>query len=233
MLQRIIAIAAALASAIASAAEGFPDKPVRFIVPFPPGGGTDAFARTVGAKLAETWEQPVLVDNRAGAQGNVGTALAARAVPDGYTILLAHQGALTINPHLTDLLTGNVSMMFANPTSTVPQVKAGKLRASAVLGPKRNETLPDVPSAAEAGYPQMTELLEWYGVAVPAATPRDVIFKLNAAIVRALNAPDVVARLVALGQTPSPCTPEAFTQQIRTDLDRWEKIVKASGVKVE
>ncbi len=100
MLQRIIAIAAALASAIASAAEGFPDKPVRFIVPFPPGGGTDAFARIVGAKLAETWGQPVLVDNRAGVQGNVGTALAARAAPDGYTILHAHQGALTINPHL-------------------------------------------------------------------------------------------------------------------------------------
>ena len=301
------------------AAESYPDRPVRFIVPFPPGGGTDAFARIVGAKLAEIWGQQVIIDNRAGAQGNIGTALGARATPDGYTLMLAHQGALVINPHLysrpgfdtlrdfaavsrgmssasvlvvhpsvpaktmkelvllakqtpgkltfastasaqqllgelfklttatdilhvpykgagpavVDLLAGNVSMMFANPTSTVPHVKSGRLRALGVLGTKRNEALPDVPTAVEAGYPQLSDVLEWYGVVVPAATPRETIKKLNAAVVRALNSPDVAARMNGIGQTPSPSTPEEFAKQIRAEFERWGKIVKASGAKVD
>ena len=301
------------------AAESYPDRPVRFIVPFPPGGGTDAFARIVGAKLAEIWGQQVIIDNRAGAQGNIGTALGARATPDGYTLMLAHQGALVINPHLysrpgfdtlrdfaavsrgmssasvlvvhpsvpaktmkelvllakqtpgkltfastasaqqllgelfklttatdilhvpykgagpavVDLLAGNVSMMFANPTSTVPHVKSGKLRALGVLGTRRNEALPDVPTAVEAGYPQLSDVLEWYGVVVPAATPRETIKKLNAAVVRALNSPDVAARMNGIGQTPSPSTPEEFAKQIRAEFERWGKIVKASGAKVD
>jgi tripartite-type tricarboxylate transporter receptor subunit TctC len=313
-------IAAALAAAPAFAQDAFPDKPVRFVVPFPPGGGTDAFARVVGAKLAEIWGQQVVVDNRAGAQGNIGTALGARAAPDGYTITLAHQGALTINPHLyatgtgfdtlrdfaavsrgmetaavlvvhpsvpantmqelaqlaaqrpgvltfastaslqqllgelfklttgtnivhvpykgagpavNDLLAGNVNMMFANPTSTVPQVKAGKLRALGILGAKRNDALPNVPTAAEAGYPQFSDTIEWYGVVAPAAAPRETIAKLNAAVVRALKDPDVAARLAGIGQTPSPSTPEEFAAQIRGDYDRWGKVVKASGAKAE
>ena len=301
------------------AAESYPERPVRFIVPFPPGGGTDAFARIVGAKLAEIWGQQVIIDNRAGAQGNIGTALGARATPDGYTLMLAHQGALVINPHLysrpgfdtlrdfaavsrgmssasvlvvhpsvpaktmkelvllakqtpgkltfastasaqqllgelfklttatdilhvpykgagpavVDLLAGNVSMMFANPTSTVPHVKSGRLRALGVLGTKRNEALPDVPTAVEAGYPQLSDVLEWYGVVVPAATPRETIKKLNAAVVRALNSPDVAARMNGIGQTPSPSTPEEFAKQIRAEFERWGKIVKASGAKVD
>jgi tripartite-type tricarboxylate transporter receptor subunit TctC len=260
------------------------------------------------------------VDNRAGAQGNIGTALGAKAAPDGYTITLAHQGALTINPHLystgtsydtlrdfaavsrgmetpsvlvvhpsvpantmkelaelaaqrpgvltfastaslqqllgelfklttgtnivhvpykgagpavNDLLAGNVSMMFANPTSTVPQVKAGKLRALGILGAKRNDALPNVPTAVEAGYPQFSDTIEWYGVVAPAATPRDTIAKLNAAVVRALKDPDVAVRLTGIGQTPAPSTPEEFAAQIRADYERWGKVVKASGAKVE
>ena len=318
-LSKALIIAVALAVPPGLAQDAYPDKPVRFVVPFPPGGGTDAFARVVGAKLAEIWGQQVVVDNRAGAQGNIGTALGAKAAPDGYTITLAHQGALTINPHLyanpgydtlrdfaavsrgtetpsvlvvhpsvpattmkelaqlasqrpgvltfastasrqqllgelfklttrtnivhvpykgagpavNDLLAGNVSMMFANPTSTVPQVKAGKLRALAILGDKRNEALPDVPTAVEAGYPQFSEAIEWYGVVAPAATPRETLVKLNAAVVRALRDPDVSARLSGIGQTPSPSTPEEFAAQIRSDYERWGKVVKASGAKVE
>ncbi|MGE5793744.1 MAG: Bug family tripartite tricarboxylate transporter substrate binding protein [Bacteroidota bacterium] len=315
-----LVIAGALAAAPALAQDTFPDKPVRFVVPFPPGGGTDAFARVVGAKLAEIWGQQVVVDNRAGAQGNIGTALGAKAAPDGYTITLAHQGALTINPHLysagtgydtlrdfaavargmetpsvlvvhpsvpantmkelaelaaqrpgvltfastaslqqllgelfklttgtnivhvpykgagpavNDLLAGNVSMMFANPTSTVPQVKAGKLRALGILGAKRNDALPNVPTAVEAGYSQFSDAIEWYGVVAPAATPRETIAKLNAAVVRALKDPDVAARLTGIGQTPAPSTPEEFAAQIRADYERWGKVVKASGAKVE
>jgi tripartite-type tricarboxylate transporter receptor subunit TctC len=315
-----LVIAGALAAAPALAQDAFPDKPVRFVVPFPPGGGTDAFARVVGAKLAEIWGQQVIIDNRAGAQGNIGTALGAKAAPDGYTVTLAHQGALTINPHLystgtgydtlrdfaavsrgmetpsvlvvhpsvpantmkelaelaaqrpgaltfastaslqqllgelfklttgtnivhvpykgagpavNDLLAGNVSMMFANPTSTVPQVKAGKLRALGILGAKRNDALPNVPTAVEAGYPQFGDTIEWYGVVAPAATPRDTVAKLNAAVVRALKDPDVAARLTGIGQTPAPSTPEEFAAQIRADYERWGKVVKASGAKVE
>jgi tripartite-type tricarboxylate transporter receptor subunit TctC len=316
------AFAAALVAAAfpTFAQDAFPDKPVRFVVPFPPGGGTDAFARVVGAKLGEIWGQQVVVDNRAGAQGNIGTALGAKAPPDGYTIVLAHQGALTINPHLyatgtgfdtlrdfaavsrgmetasvlvvhpsvpantmrelaqlaahrpgvltfastaslqqllgelfklstgtnivhvpykgagpavNDLLSGNVSMMFANPTSTVPQVKAGKLRALGVLGTRPNDALPGVPTAVEAGFPQFSDAIEWYGVVAPAATPREVVVKLNGAVVRALKDPEVSARLNGIGQTPAPSTPEEFAAQIRGDYERWGKVVKASGAKAE
>ncbi|MGZ6123202.1 MAG: Bug family tripartite tricarboxylate transporter substrate binding protein, partial [Vulcanimicrobiaceae bacterium] len=286
----------AIAVAPSWAADTYPTRPIRFIVPFPPGGGTDAFARIIGIKLAESWGQQVIVDNRPGAQGNIGCAVAAKTTPDGYTILLAHQGALTINPHLyaspgfntlrdfaavargtetamvlvshpsvpaktmkelaayakqnpgkltfastasgqqmagelfklttatdivhvpykgagpavLDLLSGNVALMFSNPTSIVAHVKAGKLRAIAVLGKVRNDALPAAQTAVEAGYPELAQVLEWYGVAAPASTPRSIIEKLNAAIVRALRTPDVVQRMNALGQTISPSGPDEF-----------------------
>jgi tripartite-type tricarboxylate transporter receptor subunit TctC len=302
-----------------SAAESYPGKPVRFIVPFPPGGGTDGLARVLGAKLAEFWGQQVIIDNRGGAQGNIGTALGAKALPDGYTITLGHQGALTINPHLysnpgydalrdfaavtratemafilvvhpslpvksmkdlellakrnpgkltfastsagpqmagelfrlttktnmlhvpykgggpavIDLLAGHVTIMFSNPTSTVPHVKAGRLRALGVMDRKRNDALPDVPSALEAGYPDLSNVIEWYGIVVPAATPRDIIARLNADIHRALAAPDALKRVTSLGQTPSPSTPDEFAELMRAEHVRWGKVVKASGAKAD
>ena len=297
----------------------FPDRPVRFIVPFPPGGGTDGFARILGAKLAEQWRQQVIVDNRGGAQGNIGTALGAKAPPDGYTITLAHQGALVVNPHLykntgydtlrdfaavslgtemafilvahpsvparsmrdladlakkspgkltfastsaaphlvgelfklttgtdmvhvpykgagpavIDLLAGHVHVMFSNPTSTVPHVKSGKLRALGVMDSKRNEALPDVPTAIEAGYPTLGNVIEWYGVVVPAATPRQLIARINADVVRALKASDAAGRIQAMGQTVSPSTPAEFEKLMRSEYQRWGKVVKASGAKVD
>jgi tripartite-type tricarboxylate transporter receptor subunit TctC len=309
----------AITPARSFAADAFPARPIRFIVPFPPGGGTDAFARIIGIKLAAAWGQQVIVDNRPGAQGNIGCAVAAKTTPDGYTILLAQQGALTINPHLyanpgfntlrdfaavargtetamvlvshpsvpaktmkelaayakqnpgkltfastasgqqiagelfklttstdivhvpykgagpavLDLLAGNVTLMFSNPTSIVAHVKAGKLRAIAVLGKTRNEALPAAQTAVEAGYPDLAQVLEWYGVVAPASTPRTTIEKLSAAIVRALRAPDVAERMNALGQTISPSGPDEFAKQIRDDFERWGKVVKASGAKAE
>ena len=314
-----LALAVAFCAGPGVAAEGYPERPVRFIVPFPTGGGTDAFARVVGAKLTEIWGQQVIIDNRGGAQGNIGTALAAKATPDGYTILLAHQGALVINPHLyshpgfdtlrdfaavsrgteqamvlvahpsvpaytlkeltqlakqipgrltfastasgqqlagelfklatgtdlmhvpykgagpavLDLLAGNVNLMFANPTSTVQHVKTGRLRALSVLGAKRNEALPDTPTAVEAGYPELGNVIEWYGVAVPAATSRYTVLTLNAAIVRVLGSPDVIQRMQSFGQVPAPSTTEEFATLIRTDYERWGRVVKASGAKVD
>jgi len=306
-------------AAIGTPAQSFPDRPVRFIVPFPPGGGTDGFARVLAAKLTELWGQQVIVDNRGGAQGNIGTAVGARAAPDGHTITLAHQGALVVNPHLygntgydtlrdfaavslgtemafilvvhpsvparsmkeladlakkspgkltfastssvpqlvgelfklttgtdmvhvpykgggpavIDLLAGHVNLMFSNPTSTVPHVKSGRLRALGVMDSKRNEALPDVPTAVEAGYPALGKIIEWYGVVVPAATPRQVIATLNADVVRALKAPDAAGRIQAMGQTVSPSTPGDFSKLIRAEYERWGKVVKASGAKIE
>ncbi len=318
-LFRLVILSIAFTAPLCLAAEDYPSKPIRFIVPFPAGGGTDGLARILGAKLTEYWGQQVIIDNRAGAQGSVGTAAGAKAAPDGYTITLAHSGSLAINPHLYSnpgydtlkdfaavsggvtmpfilvvhpsvpvktmrelallakqhpgeltfassssgpqlagelfrlttgtnmvhvpykggaqaviaLLSGEVGIMFTVPFPTVPYVKSGKLRAVTLLGAKRIEAMPDVPSAIEAGYPALSNVNEWYGVVVPAATPHDVIAKLNAAIVRALNSPDVLARIHALGQYPAPSTPAEFSEFIRADYERWGKVVKASGAKVD
>jgi len=301
------------------AAEDYPSRPLRFFVPFPAGGGTDGLARILGGKLTEMWGQQVVIDNRVGAQGNIGTAMGAKAAPDGYTITLAHSGSLAINPHLysapgfdtlkdfaavsngvvmpfilvvhpslpvkttrdlallakqkpgllgfassssgpwiagelfklttaTDmlhvpykggaqaviaLLSGEVSVMFTVPFPTVPHVKSGKLRALAMLGDKRIEAMPEVPTALESGYPALANVTEWYGVVVPAATPQDIVAKLNGAVVRALNSPDVLTRIRSLGQYPAPTTSAQFADFMRADYERWGKVVKASGVKVE
>jgi tripartite-type tricarboxylate transporter receptor subunit TctC len=123
--------------------------------------------------------------------------------------------------------------MFSNPTSIVANVKAGKLKAIAVLGKARNDAIPGAPTAIEAGYPDLAQVLEWYGVVAPAATPRAAIGKLNDGVVRALRSPDVIDRMQALGQTISPSDAETFAKQIRDDYERWGKVVKASGAKAE
>ena len=320
-MQRLLVtlvLSLAFAAGLAVAAD-YPDKAVRLIVPFPPGGGTDTLGRVLGAKLAEQWGQQVIIDNRGGAQGNIGTAMGAKAAPDGYVLTLAHQGALTINPHLysnpgydtlrdfaavssatemafilvvhpslpaksmreltalakqnpgkltyassssgpqmagelyrlttktdmlhvpykgggpatIDLLAGHVTIMFANPTATVPHIKAGKLRALGVMDGKRNEALPNVPTAIEAGYPELGNIIEWYGIVVPAATPSAIVAKLNSDVVRALKSPEVSGRLQGIGQTPVTSTPEKFAERIRAEYERWGKVVKASGAKAD
>jgi len=297
----------------------FPERSLRFIVPFPPGGGTDGFARVLGGKLNEIFGQPVIIDNRAGAQGSIGTALGARAAPDGHTITVGHSGSLVINPHLytqtgydtlrdfapvsggvsmpfalavhpsvpaasardlaayakanpgkltfassssgpwiagelfrlttgtnmvhvpykggapatAALLGGEVSVMFTVPFTTVPQVKAGRLRVLMVLARSRIDALPEVPTAVEAGYPDLANVSEWYGVIAPAGTPRAALSRLNAAVVQALQSSDVQKRLAELGLAAAPSTPEAFGQMIREEYLRWGKVVKASGARLE
>ena len=319
MLTKFLAALALCLAGAALAQDRFPEKPVRFIVPFPPGGGTDALARILGAKLGEQWGQQVVIDNRAGAQGNIGTAAGAKAAPDGYTITFAHQGALVINPHLykdpgydtlrdfaavarttemafvavahpsvpaanlrelaqyarqnpgkltfastsagphivgelfkqatgtdlvhvpykgagpaiNDLLGGQVMLMFSNPTSTVPHVKSGKLRALGVMDTKRNPALPDVPTAQEAGLPELSNVIEWYGIVVPAATPAPIVKRLGDSVLHVMSAPDVRERISGIGQTPSPAGAEEFARLIREDYARWQRVVKAAGVRAE
>lgn len=308
-----------LAALFAGPALAFPEKPVRIIVAFPPGGGTDALTRILSVELGKIWNQQVIVDNRPGAQGNIGTLAGVKAPPDGYTITLAHQGVLTINPYIynnigfdpvkdllpitrateqpfvvvvnptfaarnlkdmvelakkqpgkltfassasgpqmagemfklasgtsllhvaykgagpaiIDLLGGQVDMMIANPASASPHVKSGKLRGLVLFGKKRIDAMPEVPTAAEAGYPQLGETPEWYGYAVPVGTPQAIINKLNADFTAALKTPEAQKSIQTLGLTAAPSTPEEFARQIKADNEAWGKVVKAAGVKAE
>lgn len=300
------------------AAQNYPVKPIRFIIPFPPGGGTDLFGRLLAQKISETWGHQVIVDTRPGAQGSLGTAQAARAAPDGYTLLLAQTGPFTINPFIYknvgydpikdfnavslgteqpylvvvhpsvpartlkelatlakaqpgkmsfassssiaqlvgelfklvthsdilhipykgaggasfDLLAGNVDLMFSTPTASMPHVVAGKLRALAITSTSRNPNLPDVPTSKESGFPEF-EATGWYGISVPASTPRDVIFRLNAEISRVLALPEVKVRLDSGGLNASPSSPEQFAALIKRDYDRWGKVVKSIGMSAD
>lgn len=315
-------LAALCVVAASHAAEtDYPNRPIRFIVPYVAGGAADIFTRTVGQKLTEAWGQTVVVDNRAGANGGIGTELAAKAPPDGYTLLLGNSGPITVNPvlykktaydpikdlapitqgtsysyvlvvpasgsvttlkdfiallkskpgqltygstgvgggnHLSgelfnlmtgtraihvpykgsaaalaDLLGGQLSFMFDTPITSVPQLKAGKLRAIGVTGLKRSVSLPDVPTLDEQGLKGF-DLTQWQGVLAPADTPRAIIDKLHDAIVKALKMPDVIDRLSTQGGNDLVGnTPEQFAKQIRADLAKYAKLVRDAHVKVE
>ena len=136
-------------------------------------------------------------------------------------------------PAVTDLLGGHVDVMFGNPTSLVPHVKSGKLKGLGVMDSKRNPSLPDVPTAKELDLPELSNVIEWYGVAVPAATPKPIIAKLSADIIRVINMPDVREKLAQLGQNPSPADPDEFGRMIQAEYERWRKVVSAAGIKSE
>ncbi|MPZ46826.1 MAG: tripartite tricarboxylate transporter substrate binding protein [Betaproteobacteria bacterium] len=318
-LKRALAAAVALGCLFAAAhAQEFPSKPIRFIVPFPPGGGTDTFARSIQPKLSEALGQQVVVDNRPGAQGSIGTALGAQAAADGHTIVLGFIGTLAINPHLyrkvgydpikdfaaaaqgtaqpyvlivhpslpvktvkdlaalakkkpgqlafgssssaaqlavvlfkmvtgaevlhvpykgaspalLDLLGGNIGMLFAAPAGPMGHVQSGKLRALAVTGPKRVPAYPDVPTSAEAGYPEM-EVTGWYGVVLPAKTPKQIVSRIGTEVIRAVEDPEVKKRLDAAGLTAAPAGPEKFAAFIKSEYTRWGKVAEAAGLKVK
>ena len=303
----------------ADAGAGYPARPIRWIVPTPPGGGTDAISRIMAPRLTEMFKQQIVVDNRGGAQGSIATAIVAKSPPDGYTILFAYSGTMTVNPHIfrevgydalkdfagltrytqqpmimtahpslpatslrelaayakqnpgkvtfatsgglqhlggelfklaagvnlthipykgagpavLDLLGGNVHTMISNPTSIVPHVKTGKLRPLGVMGATRIDVLPDVPTAVETGFKEFGNVIEWYGMVAPAATPRAIVGQLNAALVQILKMPEVQERIRALGMTPSPSTPEELDKQIRADHALWGGVVKRAGVKAD
>jgi len=315
----LLACGASAQSPSKSALQLYPNRPVQIIVPFTPGTGMDILARTVGQKLSERWGQPVVVDNRPGASGNIGTDMVVKAAPDGYTLLITANTlvmtvslyrnvpydpikdlapvekmatgtmAITFNPavparsltefvayakanpgklaygspgigtpqHLatellkstagidmlhvpykgsagaiTGLLSGDVAMMCNALHAVLPQVKAGKILAIAVGGPKRSHVAPEIPTFAESGYPDF-DVDFWYGVLAPAATPREIIAKLNQDITQVLNAPEMRETLSNQGLEPVTGTPEQFAELIRTDLARWANVIKTAGVTAE
>lgn len=322
MRKLIMGMAATVAIAGAQAAEGdYPTRPIRFICPYVAGGAADIFSRTIGQKLTEAWGQTVVVDNRGGANGGIGTELVAKSPPDGYTLLLGNSGPMTVNPvlykkvpydpvkdfapvtqgtlyayvlvvpasspvtnlkdfiallkskpgqmsygstgvgggnHLSgelfnlmagtktihvpykgsaaalaDLLGGQLNFMFDTPITSVPQLKAGKLRAIGVTGLKRSVSLPDVPTLDEQGL-RGFELTQWQGVVVPAGTPRAIVDKLHDAIVKALQMPDVIERLSTQGGNELVgSTPEQFGQKIRSDLAKYGKLVRDAHIKID
>jgi tripartite-type tricarboxylate transporter receptor subunit TctC len=299
------------------AAAAFPVKPVRLIVPFPPGAFNDQLARTLSQKLGERWKQPVVVDNRPGASTVIGTDLAARAPADGHTLLIV-SFAFAVNPSLhrslpfdtgqdftpvvlaagtpnilvvhpglpatsvkdlvqlarerpgrldyatagngtsnhlctelfkslagvdlvhvpykgsapavTDLLGGQVQVMFDNAPNVLPHVRAGKLRALAVTTAKRSAAAPDYPTIAEAGVPGY-EHASWVGILAPARTPSAVVAKLNSEIDRIVHLPEVKEFFLRDGLEPDGGPTKEFATNIRNEVAKWMKVVKAAGIK--
>lgn len=308
-----------LGTALAQSPQSYPGKPIRFIVPYAPGGSTSHVARLVATKLTESWGQPVVVDNRGGANTVIGTEAVARSAPDGYTIglttstlttlphliaslpfdpvkdlapvapLITTQLVLVLHPSvpannlkefialakarpnqlnfaavgtgssthlagevfksvtgvkmqhvaykgtapaLTDLIGGQVQLNFDTPVTSLPHIRSGKLKPIAITGKNRLASLPDVPTFAEAGLPEYDFQL-WFGVIAPAGTPRDIIAKLSKEIARILALPDVKENLSLQGLEPFTASPDQFGALIRADLDKYGKVIKGAGIKIE
>ena len=301
------------------AQDAWPSRPIRFILPFPPGGGTDILGRLIAERLSTSLGQPVVTENRGGAGGNVGAEAAAKSAPDGYTIVLVapslaisptlyskinydpvkdfapvslvatvpnvmitqpslpvqtlgefiayakgKPGALNfgsggagtsnhlagelfnivtgvklvhvpykgVNLAMQDVLAGNVHLVFIGIPAAAPHIKSGKLRALAVVAPRRSAALPDVPTVAEAGL-QNFEVTTWYGILAPAGTPRPIVNRLNAELLKILHAPEMQEKLAATGTEPLTSTPEEFADYIKRETAKWADVIKRAGVKAD
>lgn len=319
MRRLLVTIALALL-ACQAAAQPFPSKPLRLIVPYPPGGTTDIIARPVARRLQDSLGQPVVIENKPGAGGNIGMDFVAKSVPDGHTLALSAISTLAIGaslyaklpydtlrdlapvariaavpnilvahpsvsansvrelialaksrpgelrfgsagsgttvhmagelfrsmagidmqhvpykgaaPAMIDLLGGRVPLMFDFLSSSLAQVKAQKLKALGVTGPRRSALLPDVPTVAEAGLPGY-EVYGAFGILAPAGTPRAVIARLNTEIVAALGTPEMQETLAAQGAERISDTPEEFASSLKAEIEKWAAVVKASGARVD
>ena len=316
-MKKLPAIALLLFAAHAAAADVYPNRPIRLVVPTGAGGNTDTFARIVADKLKGPLGQQIIVDNRSGASGIVGSDIVAKAVPDGYTLLMVFPShpvnpslysdlpydtlkdfapvtmvtsvtqVLVVNPKLpihtvkdliaqakekpgqlnhgvvargslgdlsaevfsmmtgarltqiaykgapqvmTALIGGELQVYFSAPVVAIPQMKAGRVRALGVSTKKRLAVIPDVPTIAEAGVPGY-EVVGWNGILAPAKTPRAIIERLNADIVKVIRTPEVGADILAQGIEPIGNTPEEFGRIIRADVERWGKILKGAKTK--
>jgi tripartite-type tricarboxylate transporter receptor subunit TctC len=318
-VQAWLAIGAfALAAPLSVYAQGYPTKPIHIIVAHAPGGPVDVVARLLAPKLQQTLGQPIVVENRTGAGGNIGTVAVAKAPADGYTVL-ANSSAYAVNPSLTpnagydperDLiavvvvasqpnlivvnsnlpvknlaelikLSKTAKLAYASPgsgttphltaenlfraiskvdvpvvhfrgagpaaaavvggepsvgslavTAAIPHIKSGRLRALAISSATRVPALPDVPTFIEAGFPSIQDYT-WVGFFMPAGSPSEAVEKMNDAVNRALQAPDVRERLAALAFDPVGGTPQHFTAYVKTEVVKWAKVVQETGAKLE
>ncbi len=307
------------ADANAQGAGNYPNRAMRWVVGYTPGGTADMLARAVGAKFNESWGQAVIVENRPGAATNIGTEIVAKSPPDGYTLFLgtvanvinpslypkmpfdflkdfvhvtnmastpgmvvvhpsvpaknardlvalakARPGQLRhgstgigsphhlagelfkymadvkmvhvpykgATPAITDVVAGHIEIYFGAMVSTIPHVKNGRLRALAMTSAKRSPAAPEIPTLQEQGFKGF-ETGSWFGVHVPAGTPRDIVAKLHAETLRAIGLPDIRNRMQAEGAEFIGDTPEQFTAYIRGEIEKWGKAVKLSGAKPE
>jgi tripartite-type tricarboxylate transporter receptor subunit TctC len=307
-----------LISSVAWGQADYPNKPIRMIVPFPPGGVTDIVARTVSLKLSAELGQPIVIENRAGASGAIGAELGARAAPDGYTLVMGNISTLGINPitfaklgydpvtsfdpislvavqpllitvhpgvaaknlaelvqlaksqpgqlnygtagssiHLaveqfnslagirmnhiaykgsapaiTDLVGGQIQVLFDPFSSIYPLVAAGKIRALAVTTEKRAAAAPQLPTVAEQGYAGF-DVSSWQGIVVPAGTPKPVIQRLYRGLVTVMASPEVKDKFAQYSAVATASTPEQFAAYIKEELIRWQKVAQLAGVKPE
>ncbi len=317
----ILALAMAAASQVSFAAGAdeagrYPERPVRLLVGFAPGGGTDTTARALAQKLSQALGQQVIIDNRPGAAGNIAAQIVANANPDGYTLLMGTIAALAINPTLygnlpfdpvrdfapitqavnstnvlvvhptvkansvkdlielakaspgkviygssgvggaghlagelfctlagvrmthvpykgggpvmVDLIAGQIQSVFATAATAIPHIKSGRIRPLGVTTIKRAGMLPDIPTIAEQGLPGF-DANNWYGLLAPAKTPRPIVLKLNAEVVKVLRMPDIRQYLFSQGLDPAPTTPEEFGAYIKSEMSKWAKVVRAAG----
>ena len=317
---RTLAAALAVAAVGASAQTAYPSKPVHLVVPFPAGGGADNLARLIVPRVARILGQPIVIENRAGAGGNIGAELVSRATPDGYTLLYGTNGTHAINPSLyaqlrfdaakdfipvtrmteiaallvvnpqlpvqnlrdllayaranpgklnfasagngttshlagemlkaaagiymvhipyrggaaamTDLIGGQVQVMIDVMPNALPQAREGRVRGIAVSTTRRFPGAPEIPTLAESGLPGF-EASAWDGIFAPAGTPAAVVERLNAAIVQALDDPELAGLLRARGATPAAGSSAAFSQFIADSAQRWARAVRASGAKID
>ena len=315
-MRKLVAALLGMLCAASALAQDYPSRPIRLIVPFAAGGGTDVVARTLAIKLSKEMGQSVVVENRVGASGVIGTDATAKSAPDGYTIMIATP-TFTVNPSLmaklpyntvrdfapvalvatsphllavhpsvpvrsvaelvayarqrqepvtyssgsvggsshlagelfssmaglkmlhvpykgtgeaaAALVGGTVSAAFLDVQTLLPLVRAGRLRALAVTGPRRSEILPDLPTIAESGYPGFESGL-WYGIIAPGATPPAIIARLNAEIGKAVHSPEMKKIFQDAAAEPAGGTSQAFVELITAELDRWAKAIKRAGL---
>ncbi len=310
----------ALSPLLSLAQDNYPNRPIRLIIPFTPGGVTDTSGRFIAEQLSLKLGQQVIADNKPGASGNIGSQMVASAEPDGYTLLLGYAGTLSINPSLfdkvpfdsvkdfspigkigdailivvanndfpgktladviayskkdpnglsygtsgtggtphiagelfrqktganlvhipykgggqalLDLLGGNIPLVYTAVAGANQYVNSGRIKAIAVSSAKRSPSMPEVPTFIESGVKDFV-IDDWVGLLAPAKTPKPIVTKLNQALNEILNSPEGKARLLAMGITPSPGSPEKFGEQIKGDLIRFAPIVKAAHIKSE
>jgi tripartite-type tricarboxylate transporter receptor subunit TctC len=320
MLRKFFAFLLIACALTAAQAQPYPAKPIRMIVPFPPGGGTDILSRLVANKLTEVSKWTVVPDNRGGAGGTIGIAEAARAAPSGYEMVMGQKDNMVVapwlyknlsyeptrdlvavahvaytpvvivtstnsrfktladvvaaakaapdqitygspgngttihlageifntaahiklrhipykgsNPAMMDVLAGNVDLMVSSLPSAMGQIKAGKLRVLAVTSARRSTSLPDVPTVAELGFKDF-DVSTWYGLFMPAGTPREMIAAVNAEVNKLLAMPDIKATINAQGAETQNMTSEEFSTLLKTDVLKWKGIVQASGATIE